>query len=70
MFEGTVSLYKEDRGYGFIKTDDDESYFFHFTQLAAPEWIAEIEKGVRVTFDVGPSVRDPRKNEAKNIRFV
>ena len=70
MFFGVVSYYNENRGFGFIEADDEESHFFHFTQLAAPEWIATVGKGVRVSFDVGPTERDPRKSEAKNIKFV
>lgn len=27
--EGTISFYKDDRGYGFIETKNHESFFFH-----------------------------------------
>ena len=70
MFFGAVDFYNETRGYGFIQADDGKSHFFHFSQLAAPEWIATVGKGVRVSFDVGPTDRDPKKSEAKNIKLV
>jgi cold shock CspA family protein len=70
MLKGTIDFYNADRGFGFIKDDSQVRHFFHFSQIAVPAWIGEIEKGKRVAFDVGPTKRDPKKSEAKDIRFL
>ncbi len=30
---GTVKFYKADSGYGFVKAEDGNEYFFHFSSL-------------------------------------
>ena len=61
MISGTVKMWKEAEGWGFIKGDDGDDYFFN---------IANIRKGqkvfvnVRVKFDVAQGHRGP---EAENV---
>ena len=61
MIYGTVKMWKEAEGWGFIEGDDGDDYFFN---------IANIRKGqkilvdVRVKFDVTQGHRGP---EAENV---
>jgi cold shock protein len=51
-------MFKEDRGYGFIKPDDGSpDTFFHITALKEGE---EIAPGVAVTFETGPDPKSGR----------
>jgi len=61
MISGTIKMWKEAEGWGFIEGDDGDDYFFN---------IANIRKGqnilvdVRVKFDVTQGHRGP---EAENV---
>jgi len=61
MISGTIKMWKEAEGWGFIEGDDGVDYFFN---------IANIRKGqkilvdVRVKFDVTQGHRGP---EAENV---
>jgi len=61
MISGTIKMWKEAEGWGFIEGDDGDDYFFN---------IANIRKGqkifvdIRVKFDVTQGHRGP---EAENV---
>lgn len=66
MFLGTVKMWVEMRGFGFIARDDKQpDLFVQVGQLG--NGVERLEKGQRVRFDVGPNNRDHR-DEAKNVR--
>lgn len=46
---GTVIWWKEDRGYGFIRGDDNESYFIHFKDILE-QGRRNLYRGQRVNF--------------------
>ena len=48
---GTVTTFNSARGFGFIKTDSAESFFFHISQW--PQGEEPPRKDQRVAFDVG-----------------
>ena len=67
MTTGTVRMYKDDRGFGFIKPDDGGSdIFFHATALKEGD---EIAPGVAVTYETGI---DPKsgKSRATSVDLV
>jgi CspA family cold shock protein len=67
MQRGTVKVFHEDKGFGFIKTDyPGPDYFFHRSALMVrgPKTIGA---GARVEFDVEVSERGER---AINVRRV
>jgi CspA family cold shock protein len=38
MANGTVEFYNDEKGYGFIETDDaDDDVFFHVTDVPGPD---------------------------------
>lgn len=54
LLRGRVDMYISEKGYGFIRSEDGERYFFHVT--AAPEGIAQ---GDAVTFETENGPRGP-----------
>ncbi len=57
MAKGTVDVFKESGGYGFIETEDaDEDVFFHMEDVGGPD----LEEGQEVEFDIVDSEKGPR----------
>lgn len=48
--QGTVAEFDEPKGYGTVRSDDGQSFFFHCTQIA--DGTRVIEVGAVVQFDV------------------
>ncbi len=64
--EGTIDKKVEDKGFGFIKGDDGQSYFFHFTDLEGEiEGFEALQEGETISFDIG-EWRDG-KEKATNV---
>lgn len=59
--EGTVKWFNSRKGYGFIKGDDEEDYFFHHTAIKEGAFIRDND---RVSFD--PAQTD-RGKQAQNV---
>jgi cold shock CspA family protein len=66
MTTGTVIKWDPDRGFGFIKTEDNDSYFAHLNDFNPR---VEPEPGDRVQFEI---VMDDRKSKlrADKIRVI
>lgn len=62
---GFVKTLFHDRGYGFIRTEEGEEYFFHSSGVI-PEFSA-LKEGHRVEFMLVPEEKGPR---AIGIRIV
>ena len=61
MISGTVKIWKEAEGWGFIKGDDGDDYFFNIANIRKGQ---KILVNVRVKFDATQGHRGP---EAENI---
>ena len=60
---GTVKFFSSDKGYGFIKSsDDNKDYFVHINSLET-----EITDGDKVEFEIGNGPKGP---EAINVKKV
>lgn len=67
MLTGSIILFKEDRGYGFIRPkDSDENVYLHISELEAAG-IDKIEVGQRVTYEL---LSKDGKNSAANIKLL
>jgi cold shock protein len=63
MPTGTVKMYDENRGFGFIKPDDGApDVFFHVSALREGD---EVARDNAVTFEVGT---DPKSGKSKAVR--
>ena len=61
---GIIKRLVRDRGFGFIRDDGGQEWFFHRSSVKAGAF-DELNEGQRVTFDEEPSQKGPR---AGNIR--
>ena len=66
MPKGTIRRIM-DRGYGFIKTEDEEDIFFHRNELEGVEF-NDLNEGQEVEFDIGKG-RDGR-SQAVKVRLI
>ena len=62
---GTIKRLVRDRGFGFIRDDGGQEWFFHRSAVASGAF-EQLNEGQRVSFDEEPSAKGPR---AGNIRF-
>ncbi|MFC2071437.1 cold-shock protein [Chloroflexota bacterium] len=67
MAEGTIRRLITDRGFGFIKTEDEKDLFFHRSNLEGVEY-SSIREGQEVEYEVGQG-RDGR-SEAVRVRLA
>lgn len=65
MPTGRVSFFNEEKGYGFIDTDErDEDVFVHITAVPGQQ---DLEEGQDLEFEIAQGERGPR---AENVRLV
>ena len=63
MPRGTIKRLVHDRGFGFIRDDAGQEWFFHRSSVAGN--FDQLTEGQHVTFDEEPSAKGPR---ATNVR--
>jgi CspA family cold shock protein len=61
---GTIKRLVRDRGFGFIRDDGGQEWFFHRSSVTSGTF-EQLNEGQRVSFDEEPSAKGPR---AGNIR--
>ncbi len=61
--QGKVKKFNKEKGYGFIKLEDDRDVFFHYSQLVM-EGYKTIEEDAEVEFEL---VHGERGLQAHNI---
>ena len=63
MATGTVKFFNNDRGYGFIKPDDEgEDLFVHFSELIDNDFLKEND---RVEYEIGQGRKGPAAVQVK-----
>jgi cold shock protein len=70
MKTGTVELFSNDKGYGFIRPDDDAAdVFVHFTGIIM-DGFKELRQGDRVEFESVTSSRHAGRVQAHNVSRI
>ena len=67
MANGTIKRLVRDRGFGFIRDEGGQEWFFHRTAVTAGSF-EELNEGQRVSFDEEPDPRDSSRRRAVNVR--
>lgn len=70
MNTGTVKLFKNDKGFGFI-TDDktNKDIFVHFSAINVDGY-KTLEAGQKVSYDIENDPKDPSKLRANNVTIL
>lgn len=66
MKTGTVKWFNTDKGYGFIKMDNGEDIFVHFSAIKSLG-VKSLQEGQKVTFEI---VEGNRGLQAANVMIV
>jgi CspA family cold shock protein len=66
MASGTVKWFNEQKGYGFIKQDDGQDIFVHYSAITGAGF-KTLKEGDKVTFEVGQGKKGPA---AMNVSVV
>jgi CspA family cold shock protein len=59
MMKGTVKWFNNQKGYGFISTDEGKDVFVHYTGLLM-EGFKKLEDGQAVEFDIVEGEKGPQ----------
>jgi cold shock protein len=65
MAEGTIKR-KVDRGFGFIRTNEDRDLFFHMSAVSGATF-DELREGQRVSYTEGVGLKGPCAENVKPI---
>jgi len=64
MATGTVAFFNDQKGYGFIETDDaDDDVFFHMEDIGGPD----LEEGQEVEFEITQGDKGPRAEKLTRV---
>ncbi len=63
MATGTVKWFNPEKGFGFIRQENGEDIFVHYSSING-QGFKSLEEGQRVTFDVTPGRKGP---QASNV---
>ena len=68
MYTGTVVWFKSERGFGFIRRDNDGTEFFAHFNYILMDGYKKLDAGDMVEFTVAPGPKG--KMQAENIRVL
>ncbi len=66
MAEGKVKWFNDQKGYGFIETENQGDVFVHYSAIEA-EGFRSLQEGERVSFEVEETPKGPQAVHVKKI---
>lgn len=66
MYQGKVKWFSNEKGYGFIETDNGEDVFVHYTGIMS-EGFKTLDEGQNVSFEIIEGNRGP---QAANVLTI
>ena len=66
MAQGTVKWFNPEKGYGFIRQENGEDVFVHYSSISG-DGFKSLEEGQRVEFDVAPGRKGPQATNVSKI---
>lgn len=59
MPQGTVKWFNPEKGYGFIRQENGEDVFVHYSSITG-DGFKSLEEGQRVEFEIAPGRKGPQ----------
>ena len=59
MPQGTVKWFNPDKGYGFIRQENGEDVFVHYSSISG-DGFKSLEEGQQVEFEIAPGRKGPQ----------
>ncbi len=59
MPQGTVKWFNSEKGYGFIRQENGEDVFVHYSSISG-DGFKSLEEGQRVEFEIAPGRKGPQ----------
>lgn len=66
MHQGTVKWFCDDKGYGFIETENGDDIFVHFTGING-EGFRSLKDGQEVSFEIVEGNRGPQATSVSTL---
>jgi len=66
MLEGTVKWFNDSKGFGFIKQDNGEDVFVHFTAIQS-KGFRTLKEGERVSFEIVDGPKGPAADKVTQL---
>lgn len=66
MPEGVVKWFNVKKGYGFIKMEDGNDLFVHYSAIDMPGF-KTLNEGERVSFEIEETERGPQANNVRKV---
>ena len=67
MLKSTVKWYNSEKGFGFIKGEDNQEHFVHYSELPQGQSNIREEDNLEVEFE---SIKTDRGVQAKNVKML
>ncbi|WP_125153389.1 cold-shock protein [Clostridium rectalis] len=67
MVTGIVKWFDNDKGYGFITTDDGNDVFVHYSAIKEDGPRKSLNEGQQVTLDIVDSEKGPQASNVQKI---
>ncbi len=69
MTNGTVKWFSNEKGYGFIDTEEGDNVFVHFSAIQN-DGFKTLKEGQKVTFDIEDDPKNADKKRAANVQVA
>lgn len=66
MATGTVKWFNPEKGFGFIRQENGEDVFVHYSSIQG-QGFKSLEEGQRVSFDVTPGRKGPQATNVQKL---
>ena len=67
--KGSVKMFNKEKGFGFIRAEDNQDYFVHYSSIISEDHYKALEQGDQVEFVVDEE-NNSRGLRAKDVKEI